>query len=54
MLGDFNARVGLRVYLDDQWTGVRGIGDLNDASRITFILGSHVGTVCNAWLERYL
>ena len=35
-MGDFNARVGSRVYLDDQWTGVRGlygIGVLNDTGR---------------------
>ena len=31
LLGDFNARVGSRVHLDDQWTGVRGpygVGEL--------------------------
>ena len=36
VLCDFNARVGSKVYFDDQWTGVRGfygIGDLNDAGR---------------------
>jgi len=56
VLDDFKARVGSRVYLDDQRTGVRGfygIGDQNDAGReLLSFLGSHEGTVCNIWFQK--
>ncbi|XP_065886632.1 uncharacterized protein [Dysidea avara] len=56
MLGDFNARVGSRVCLDDQWDGVRGpygFGELNDAGReLLSFLSSHEGMVCNTRFQK--
>jgi len=56
LLGNFDARVGSRVYCDDQWDGVRepyGFGELNDAGReLLPFLSSNEGIVCNTWFQK--
>ena len=56
LLGDFNARVGSREAVDDQWDGVRGphgLGACNDAGReLISFLSLHEAAVCNTWFEK--
>ena len=56
VLGDFNARVGSRQVVGDQWSKVRslyGCGVINDAGkeRLGF-LSTQQTTVCNTWLQK--
>ena len=56
IMGDFNAHVGSRAIVDDQWANVRGphgLGETNDAGRelLTF-LSINEATVCNTWFPK--
>ena len=56
VLGDFNARVGSRVDVGEDWEGVRGphgFGEVNEAGKelLTF-LSLNEATVCNTWFEK--
>ena len=56
LLGDFNARVGSRGSVSDQWDGVRGphgLGVCNDAGKeLLSFLSLHEAMVCNTWYEK--
>ena len=57
ILGDFNARVGMRPAQDvDQWDRVRGphgLGNLNDASKeFLSFLSLNEATLCNTWFMK--
>ena len=56
LLGDFNARVGSRENVDEEWSSVRGphgFGRANDSGKelLTF-LALHQATVCNTWFRK--
>ena len=56
VLGDFNAHVGSRKHVGDQWDAVRGphgYGVINDAGReLLSFLSVHQATVCNTWFRK--
>ena len=56
VLGDFNARVGSREHVGDQWDAMRGpygYGVINDAGReLLSFLSVHQATVCNTWFRK--
>ena len=56
LLGDFNARVGSRESVDEEWRGVRGpcgYGQTNDCGReLLSFLSLHQATVCNTWFRK--
>ena len=56
LLGDFNARVGSRELINDQWDRVRDpnrYGFVNDAGReFLNFLSLHQATICNTWFQK--
>ena len=56
ILGDFNARVGSRESIDDEWSNVRGpygFGSVNDAGKeLLSFLSIHQVTMCNMWYQK--
>ena len=54
IMGDFNARVGSRVSVNDQWANVRGLGEINDAGcELLTFLSINEETVCNTWFPKW-
>ena len=56
VMGDFNARVGSRTGMDDQWQDVRGphgFGNVNEAgTSLLSFLSINEAVICNTWFEK--
>ena len=56
LLKDFNAHVGSRESIDEEWNSVRvphGFGCINDFGReLLSFLALHQAMVCNTWLRK--
>ena len=56
ILGDFNARVGSREEVSEDWSRVRGphgYGTANDAGKeVLAFLAAHQATLCNTWFRK--